>query len=104
MGWERLTNGDPLRATEQAGLDLLLTPEQRIQYRQDLSLRTMAIVVRSRSSQWSRVRLNVAPIAAAPIAAAAGAATPGSYVEGSIPFRQARGPKVEIRSTAQALE
>jgi len=38
-GWDRLTNGALLRAAEEAGIDLLLTTDQRIRYQQNLTSR-----------------------------------------------------------------
>jgi hypothetical protein len=42
-GWERLNNGDLLTAAETAGIDLLLTTDQRIRYQQNLANRKIAI-------------------------------------------------------------
>ena len=80
-GWDRLNNGDLLNVAEEAAFDLLLTTDQRIRYQQNLTGRTIAIVVLSGSTRWSRVRLRLERIAAA-----VNAATPGSYAEVEIPF------------------
>ncbi len=80
-GWDRLTNGDLLRAAEEAGGDLLLTTDRRIRHQQNLTGRKIAIVVLTGTTKWSRVRLNLERIAAA-----VNAATPGSYTEVAIPF------------------
>ena len=80
-GWERLNNGDLLRAAETAGVNLLLTTDQRIRYQQNLADRTIAIVVLAGTTKWSRVRLHLERVAAA-----VNVATPGSYSEVEIPF------------------
>ena len=80
-GWDRLNNGDLLRAAETEMVDLLLTTDQRIRYQQNLTDRKIAIVVLTGTTKWSRVRLHQERIAAA-----VSAATPGSYTEVVIPF------------------
>jgi hypothetical protein len=81
MGWDRLSNGAMLKAAEAAGIDLLLTTDQRIRYQQNLKRRKIAIVVLAGTTKWSRVRLHLERIAAV-----VNAATPGSYAEVGIPF------------------
>jgi hypothetical protein len=44
-GWDRLTNGDLIKAAEDTGVDLLLTADRRIRYQQNLTNRRIAIVV-----------------------------------------------------------
>jgi len=44
-GWDRLSNGELLKAAEQAGFDVLLTPDQNMRYQQNLTGRRIAIVV-----------------------------------------------------------
>jgi hypothetical protein len=80
-GWDKLNNGALLNAAEEATLDLLLTTDRRIRYQQNLAGRTIAILVLTGTTKWSRVRLHVERIAAA-----VNAATPGSYTEIEIPF------------------
>ena len=36
-GWDRLENGELLYAAEQAGYDVLVTPDQNIRYQQNLA-------------------------------------------------------------------
>jgi len=72
MGWERLSNGELLQAAENAGFDLLLTTDQGIRYQQNLTGRTIAILVLTGSTKWSRVRLHCERIAAALDAAISG--------------------------------
>jgi hypothetical protein len=78
-GWDRLTNGDLLAVAEQAGFDLLLTADKNMRYQQDLSGRTIALVVLGKSP-WPLVRAHLDKVAAA-----VNSATPGSYTEVEIP-------------------
>ena len=78
-GWDRLTNGDLLRAAEAAGFDVLLTTDRNIRYQQNLSKRVIAVVVLSKGS-WPLIRKKLSEIAAA-----VDAATAGSYAEVEIP-------------------
>ena len=78
-GWDRLTNGDLLAVAEQAGFDLLLTADKNMRYQQNLSGRTIALVVLGKSP-WPLVRAHLDKVAAA-----LNAATPGSYTEVEIP-------------------
>jgi len=80
-GWDKLNNGDILKAAEAAAVDLLLTTDQGIRYQQNLVGRKIAIVVVTGTTKWSRVRLHYERIATA-----VNAATPGSYTEVEIPF------------------
>lgn len=79
-GIATMANGDLLAAAERAGLDVLLTADKNMRYRQNLTGRRIALVVLS-TPQWPRVRLHMDRIAAA-----VNAATPGSYTEVEIPF------------------
>jgi len=80
-GWDRISNGELLRAAEAEGSDVLLTTDKRIRYQQNLTGRRIAIVV-LRNSTWRVVRLYLDRIALAVAAAA-----PGSYAEVEIPFK-----------------
>ena len=80
-GWDRISNGELLKAAEAAGFELLLTTDKRIRYQQNLTNRKIAIVVLG-NSKWRIVRLYLDRIALA-----ANAATPGSYAEVDVPFR-----------------
>src|SRR5437016_811433 len=84
-GWDRLSNGDLLKAAATAAVDLLLTTDQKIRYQQNLTDRKIAIVVLAGSTKWSRVRLHHERIATV-----VNAATPGSYTEIAIPFAKSR--------------
>jgi hypothetical protein len=80
-GWDKLVNGELLKAAEEAGFALLLTTDKNMASQQNLKSRTIAIVVLG-NSQWRIVQRYVRRIAAS-----VNAATPGSYVEVDIPFR-----------------
>jgi hypothetical protein len=80
-GWDRISNGDLLRAAEDAGFDLLLTTDKRIRSQQNLMSRKIAILVLGNST-WRIVRLHLDRIALA-----VNEATPGSYAEVNIPFQ-----------------
>lgn len=79
-GWDRLSNGELLKAAEQAGFDVLLTPDQNMRYQQNLTGRRIAIVVLGKG-RWTLVKPHVAQIAAA-----VNSATPGSFAEVDIPY------------------
>jgi hypothetical protein len=44
-GWDMLSNGELLKAAENAGFDVLVTTDKNIRYQQNLSARKIAIVV-----------------------------------------------------------
>ncbi len=81
VGWERLVNGELLKAAETAGFQVLLTTDKNMVSQQNLATRTIAIVVLG-NSQWRIVQRYVRKIAAS-----VNSATPGSYDEVEIPFR-----------------
>jgi predicted nuclease of predicted toxin-antitoxin system len=80
-GWDRLTSGELLQATEEAGFEVLVTKDKNLSTQQNLRGRALAIVVLG-NSQWRILQRYVRKIAAVVIAM-----TPGSYVEIEIPFR-----------------
>jgi Arc/MetJ-type ribon-helix-helix transcriptional regulator len=43
--WDKLKNGELLKAAEDAGFDVLVTPHKNICYQQNLTVRTIALVV-----------------------------------------------------------
>jgi hypothetical protein len=51
LRWDRLSNGELLRAAENAGFDVLLTADQGFAYQQNLTGRKIAVVVLSKA-QW----------------------------------------------------
>ena len=80
-GWDRLVNGELLRAAEEAGFEVLVTTDKNMASQQNLKGRIIAIVVLG-NSQWRIVQRYVRRIAAS-----VNAVTPGSYVEVDLPFR-----------------
>jgi hypothetical protein len=81
MGWDRLSNGDLLKAAEEAGFDLLLTTDHKIRYQQNLTGRKIGIIVLSGSTKWSRVQLHFESIRVA-----VNSLAPGGYAEVFISF------------------
>ncbi|MGB7844653.1 MAG: hypothetical protein WBL63_03495 [Candidatus Acidiferrum sp.] len=80
-GWDKLKNGELLKAAEDAGFDVLVTPDTNIRDQQNLTVRTIALVVLG-SPQWPILRLHMERVVAA-----VNAARPGSYTEVEIPER-----------------
>jgi hypothetical protein len=58
QGWSNLSNGELLKAAEEAGYQLLVTTDQNIRYQQNLRERQMAIVVLL-STSWPRISRHV---------------------------------------------
>jgi hypothetical protein len=79
-GWDRLSNGELLRAAEEAGYELLMTNDRRIPSQQNLAGRGIALLVLT-SSQWPSVRAE-----AARILEAVNGSAPGTYREIEIPL------------------
>ena len=79
QGWDTFKNGDLLTAAEAAGFDVLITTDKNMRYQQNLSSRTIAIVVLG-NAQWPILRLHVAHVVAA-----VNAATHGTFTEVNIP-------------------
>jgi len=80
-GWDELKNGELLKAADEAGFEVFLTPDKNIRYQQNLALRTIAIIVLG-NAQWPALRQHVDRVVAA-----VNAAKPGTYVEVEIPSR-----------------
>ncbi len=74
-GWGDLQNGDLLRAAEAAGFEAIVTTDQNLRYQQNLSERTLAIIVLLTTS-WPVIRLHTARVAQA-----LDQVVPGTYVE-----------------------
>jgi hypothetical protein len=55
QGWDTLSNGDLLRAAEDASFDILLTTDTSLPYQQNLQGRKIAVVILSKN-RWSLVR------------------------------------------------
>lgn len=64
LGWQGLTNGALLDSAEQSGFDVLLTCDQNVRYQQNLTGRTLALVILS-VNHWPTLRARAARIAAA---------------------------------------
>ena len=67
------------KAAEVAGFNVLVTPDKNIRYQQNLTVRTIALVVLG-NPQWPILRLHIERVVAA-----VNAARPGSYTEVEIP-------------------
>ena len=78
-GWSTLKNGELLGAAEAQGFQVLVTTDTNLKYQQNLSDRSIAVVVLSTTS-WPRIKAS-----AAAIAAAVKSASVGTYAEVSIP-------------------
>jgi hypothetical protein len=79
QGWAALENGDLLAAAEREGFGVFVTTDMNLRYQQNLSGRSMAVVV-IQNAQWPRLEPR-----AALVAAAVNTALPGTYVEVEIP-------------------
>jgi predicted nuclease of predicted toxin-antitoxin system len=75
IGWETFSNGDLLAAAETDGFELLITADKNIRYQQNLTVRTIALVVLS-TNDWPSVRAQLDIIVEA-----VKAVTSGSYAE-----------------------
>ena len=80
-GWDKLKNGDLLRAAEEAGFEVLVTPDKNIRNQQNLRKYKIAIVVLG-NPQWPVLRHHVDGVVAA-----VNGAKPGTYCEVEIPER-----------------
>jgi hypothetical protein len=80
-GWDKLKNGDLLKAAEEAGFEVLVTPDKNIHNQQNLKKYKIAIVVLG-NPQWPVLRHHVDRIVAV-----VNAARPGTYCEVEIPER-----------------
>jgi hypothetical protein len=80
--WEELANGELIDMAEKAGFEVLVTTDKNIRHQQNLTTRSIALVVLEHS-QWPMVKL-----VAEKIVAAVNLALPGSYVEVEVPFQE----------------
>ena len=78
-GWDRFKNGDLLKAAEEAGFEVLVTPDKNIRHQQNLQNYKIAIIVLG-NPQWPALREHTDRVLAA-----VNAATPGTYCEVEIP-------------------
>ena len=81
LGWDTLTNGELLKAAEEAAFDLLLTTDKNIRFQQNLAKRVIAIVVLG-NPRWPVVRRYVNQVLAD-----VNAAKPGTYCQVEIAER-----------------
>src|SRR5216684_1631783 len=75
LGWDTLSNGELLRAAEEAAFEVFLTTDKNIPYQQNLAERVIAIVVLGNS------RCPVVQRYVDRVVAAVSAAKPGTYSE-----------------------
>ena len=64
LGWSGLQNGDLLSSAEGKGYDLMVTTDQNLQYQQNLSDRSIGIIV-LKTTSWPRIKTKVEDIAKA---------------------------------------
>ena len=74
-GWSTVENGALLETSEQEGYQLLISTDQNLKYQQNLSDRSIAIIVLL-STSWPRIQQKVDEIEAK-----VNAIAPGSYME-----------------------
>jgi hypothetical protein len=79
LGWDTLSNGELLKAAEEADYEILVTTDKNIRYQQNLIGRRIALVVLA-NPRWPVVRRYVQRVVTA-----VNAASPGSYTEVDIP-------------------
>jgi len=78
-GWSTLENGELLRVAESEGFEVFVTSDRNLQHQQNLSGRSIAVVVLSTPS-WPRIER-----ATQLVADAVSAASAGSYTAVAIP-------------------
>lgn len=79
LGWSTLKNGELIAAAEASAFEVMVTTDTNLRYQQNLSGRTLAIVVLTTTS-WPRIRKVIDRIASA-----IDSATQGSYAAVAIP-------------------
>ncbi len=79
MLWAQIDNGRLLRATEDAGFEVMVTADKNLTYQQNLSGRKLALVVLS-TNNWKIMQGHTELIASA-----VNAATPSSFQLVTIP-------------------
>ncbi|NOT27099.1 MAG: hypothetical protein HOP16_13445 [Acidobacteria bacterium] len=77
---DTLKNGELLTVAEHAGFDVFLTTDKNMRYQQNMTGRTIAVVVIG-VQQWPALQPHVALVVAA-----VNTATPGSFIEVDIPI------------------
>jgi hypothetical protein len=79
QGWATLANGDLLTAAEAQGFEVFVTTDKNLRYQQNLTGRSIAIVVIAHA-QWPALEPHVALVVAA-----IDKVTPGTYAVVEIP-------------------
>lgn len=64
LAWSALQNGDLISHAEAAGFDILVTTDQNLKYQQNLSGRSLAIVVLL-STSWPKIQTKISAVAKA---------------------------------------
>jgi hypothetical protein len=80
-GWDTLSNGELLKAAEDAGFDVLVTTDKNLRYQQNLAARKIAVVVLGKA-RWQLIKPVVPQVLAA-----IEAAQPGTFAVVQIPDR-----------------
>jgi hypothetical protein len=80
-GWDTFTNGELLKAAEDARFDVLVTTDQNLPHQQNLTGWRLAVVVLDKAN-WPLIRLALPEVVAAILAA-----KPGTFTVVSIPGR-----------------
>lgn len=75
LGWSTLQNGALIARAEASEFDVLITTDRNWKYQQNLSERSLAVVVLL-STSWPKIQPKVAEVAGA-----VDGAIPGSYTE-----------------------
>lgn len=57
VAWTGLTNGDLIRAAEEAAFEVIVTCDQNMRYQQNLTGRRLAIVILT-TNHWDTIRAN----------------------------------------------
>ena len=78
-GWSQLQNGDLISAAEESGFEVFVTTDKNLKYQQNLTGRSIAIVVLLTTS-WPRIQPHLPTVVAA-----ISQAQRGSYREVSVP-------------------
>jgi hypothetical protein len=60
-GWSELSNGDLLDQAESKGFEAMITTDQNLRFQQNLSARTIAILVLT-STSWPRIQTKLPKI------------------------------------------
>ena len=64
LGWERLSNGELLAASESAGFEAMISTDQNLAYQQNLTGRKIAVIVLD-TTNWPRIEQHTALVIAA---------------------------------------